>query len=279
MRTATVIFSADSMYEHDAIYLISKIRHIQWQTDDEVVLILGIVCARIALDTIKSKAILRNDMKYIAIPIHQITVSSSAKAQLDFLKCEFGVNVVYPHNASTCTNRSVLFPASLLMSELPDLSHSKYWGYADFLNPQNPVFIEASKEWLELIGMAELKGGPPLLHGRRQDHGRGRPALLQGDPRGRAALWVQHEPRGSRKRSRSAGGCLQERDGAGPRERSQERGLLHPLGRHLSGRLSAIETGLMTIAKNTYPGLETVVFCGFTPQEQAELDGFAARVA
>jgi O-acetyl-ADP-ribose deacetylase (regulator of RNase III) len=40
-----------------------------------------------------------------------------------------------------------------------------------------------------------------------------------------------------------------------------------------------IETGLMTIAKNTYPGLETVVFCGFTPQEQAELDGFAARVA
>ena len=40
-----------------------------------------------------------------------------------------------------------------------------------------------------------------------------------------------------------------------------------------------IETGLKAIAKNTYPGLETVVFCGFTPPEQAELDDFAARVA
>ena len=40
-----------------------------------------------------------------------------------------------------------------------------------------------------------------------------------------------------------------------------------------------IETGLKTIAKNTYPGLETVVFCGFTPQEQAELSDFANSVA
>ena len=40
-----------------------------------------------------------------------------------------------------------------------------------------------------------------------------------------------------------------------------------------------IETGLETIAKNTYPGLETVVFCGFTPQEQAQLSDFANSVA
>ena len=40
-----------------------------------------------------------------------------------------------------------------------------------------------------------------------------------------------------------------------------------------------IEKGLETIAKNTYPGLETVVFCGFTLQEQAELCDFAASVA
>ena len=40
-----------------------------------------------------------------------------------------------------------------------------------------------------------------------------------------------------------------------------------------------IKTGLETIAKNTYPGLETVVFCGFTSQEQAELHDFAASVA
>ena len=40
-----------------------------------------------------------------------------------------------------------------------------------------------------------------------------------------------------------------------------------------------IETGLKAIAKNTYPGLETVVFCGFTPPEQTELKDFAASVA
>ena len=40
-----------------------------------------------------------------------------------------------------------------------------------------------------------------------------------------------------------------------------------------------IETGLKTIAKNTYPGLETIVFCGFTPQEQSELNDLAASLA
>ena len=40
-----------------------------------------------------------------------------------------------------------------------------------------------------------------------------------------------------------------------------------------------IEKGLETIAKNTYPGLETVVFCGFTPQEQAVLSDIAKAIA
>ena len=40
-----------------------------------------------------------------------------------------------------------------------------------------------------------------------------------------------------------------------------------------------IQKGLETIAKNTFPGLETVVFCGFTPQEQAELSDIAASLA
>ena len=40
-----------------------------------------------------------------------------------------------------------------------------------------------------------------------------------------------------------------------------------------------IETALNAIAKNTHPGLETVVFCGFTSQEQAELSDIAASVA
>ena len=40
-----------------------------------------------------------------------------------------------------------------------------------------------------------------------------------------------------------------------------------------------IATGLKAIAKNTYSGLETVVFCGFTPQEQGEIHDLAASLA
>ena len=36
---------------------------------------------------------------------------------------------------------------------------------------------------------------------------------------------------------------------------------------------------MKAIAKNTYSGLETIVFCGFTPQEQAELHDLAASLA
>lgn len=158
MRTATIIFAADGTYDEGSIYLISKIRHIQWQDDDEVVLVLGIVCAEKALNAIKSKAVLRNDMKYIAVPCANLQISANAKSQLEFLKCEHGVNVAYSTNGCTQTHRSVLFPISLLSSELPDLSGEKYWAYADFLNPRNPVFLQASPAWLQLIGLDELRG-------------------------------------------------------------------------------------------------------------------------
>ena len=38
-----------------------------------------------------------------------------------------------------------------------------------------------------------------------------------------------------------------------------------------------IKKGLDSLANNVYPGLETVVFCGFTSQEQAELSDMARR--
>ena len=40
-----------------------------------------------------------------------------------------------------------------------------------------------------------------------------------------------------------------------------------------------IKKGLQTIAKNVYPGLETVVFCSFTPWEQDELSEVAKGIA
>ncbi len=42
---------------------------------------------------------------------------------------------------------------------------------------------------------------------------------------------------------------------------------------------SVIKRGMDAIAKNTYPGLEQVVFCGFTYQEQMELDSILKDIA
>ena len=81
MRTATVIFCADGVYENDSIYLVSKIRHIQWQDDDEIVLILGIICAQMALGTIKVKALTRNDMKYFAFPVQKLNISNIVECE------------------------------------------------------------------------------------------------------------------------------------------------------------------------------------------------------
>ncbi len=161
MRTATVLFYGDCTILNDTIILISKIRNILWQDDDELVLVLGTICARISLNTIQSKTINRNDVKYIAIPSHTIQLSDSAKAQLEFLKCEFSVNVSYKaDNNSTGTHvqRSILFPASLLLSDLPNLSSEKYWAYADFMNKKQPFFLEASSDWLMMLGVKCIKG-------------------------------------------------------------------------------------------------------------------------
>ena len=42
---------------------------------------------------------------------------------------------------------------------------------------------------------------------------------------------------------------------------------------------TVIKRGMDAIAKNTYPGLEQVVFCGFTPSEHMELDAIVKDIA
>ena len=42
---------------------------------------------------------------------------------------------------------------------------------------------------------------------------------------------------------------------------------------------TVIKRGMDAIAKNTYPGLEQVVFCGFTSNEQMELDSILKDIS
>lgn len=159
MRTATVLYCADCVYEDNHILLISKVRHIHWQDNDKLVGILGCLCARRSLNTIQWRTVHRNDRKCIAVPQNSIQLSGNTKAQMEFLKCEFGVNTVYHVNGNgTQTYRSILIPQCLLACDLPDLSCEKYWGIVDFLNPQTPVFLEGSQAYLDLMGLNELKG-------------------------------------------------------------------------------------------------------------------------
>lgn len=163
MRTATIIFHADAtLLEDEKFLLISKIKHIQWQDDDEMVRILGTINARIALNDIKSKAMTRHDKKCITIPQSAIEMSRNVKKQLEFLQCEFSVNVSYACGDSAVqVQRSITLPSCLLLKDLPDLSYEKYWAYADFSSKAEPIFLDGSKYLSKLTGL-EFMG--PLSH-------------------------------------------------------------------------------------------------------------------
>jgi O-acetyl-ADP-ribose deacetylase len=100
-----------------------------------------------------------------------------------------------------------------------------------------------------------------LRDGRRQDHGRRRPAVLQGDPCRRPALWLL----GDGARSRPA--QVLESAYKNSMERARENQLksvgfcILPAGifRGACPLSVVIKTGIDAIAKHAYPGLETVV--------------------
>lgn len=159
MRTATVIFHAHStLLPDDRILLIKKVSHIQWQDDDEIVRVLGMVSVKRSLNRILSKVVMRNDIKCVSVPLCDLKITEGGRKQLEFLKCEFGINVAYSSGGNTQTRRSAIIPSSLLISDLPDLSHHQYWAYADFMSPK-PVFLDASARFLELVQLEHVGNG------------------------------------------------------------------------------------------------------------------------
>lgn len=158
MRTATIAFCADCVLLEDkkSMY-VSKIRHIHWQDNDEMVMVLGTTAARIALGVVRHKILLRNETRCIAVPIKNVPYTTNAKNSLEFLKCEFGVNVSFSIDGYPCTVRSLVCPSTLLLSDLPDLSHLEYWAYADFTST-TPYFMEASPKFLTLFGLKKFGG-------------------------------------------------------------------------------------------------------------------------
>lgn len=150
LRTATVDFQAQATVVEERLLLISKVVNIHWQDDDEVVRVLGETIARRALADVESRTVERNGMRMVAIPALARRISDGAKAQLKFLKCEFGVNVVYSLEVGTNVRRSVLFPEALLHSSLGDLSMFQQWVMVDFRPPQ-PLAILQSAALLRLL--------------------------------------------------------------------------------------------------------------------------------
>ena len=121
-RTAILsLVSEKILLDSGEMYCINKINNIAWQDDDRLCEFLGILEAKVRLGIVKHSPLTRNDMKCHAIAIADAAMSDCVRDSLKFLRCEFGVNVVYKENNGTRTRRSILFPSSLLNTE--QISH------------------------------------------------------------------------------------------------------------------------------------------------------------
>ena len=117
-RTAIMsLVSEKILLESGQMYCINKINNVAWQDDDELCEFLGILEAKIRLRVLKHAQLVRNDMKYVAIATSDIPLKDCIRDSLKFLRCEFGINVVYKEEDGTRTRRSILFPATLLNTE------------------------------------------------------------------------------------------------------------------------------------------------------------------
>ena len=130
------------------IYCINKINNIEWQEDDRNCEFLGIVEAKLRLRILKHAEVTRNDMKYYAIPTSDLSVHECVKTQLRFLRCEFGVNVVYKEQSGTRTRRSIMFPTSLLNTD--EIPHDGL--YSILTMKLYPTHVFASPNQNEVFG-------------------------------------------------------------------------------------------------------------------------------
>lgn len=116
----SAIFSLVSekiLLDSGEMYCINKISNIAWQDNDRLCEFLGTLEAKIRLSLVKHSEVTRNDIKCHAIAIADAVMSDCVRDSLKFLRCEFGVNVVYKEEDGTRTRRSILFPVNLLNTE------------------------------------------------------------------------------------------------------------------------------------------------------------------
>lgn len=116
MRTAVMPIYSQLIKLDDKVICLHKIHDIVWQSNDDLYNFLAITECKVRLNLLQFRKITRNDTIYIAVPIHQLTLSDEVKNGLTFMKCESGVNVAYPENPDegSITKRSILFPHSLI---------------------------------------------------------------------------------------------------------------------------------------------------------------------
>lgn len=153
-RTAVLSFVSEKiLLDTGQMYCINKINNIAWQDDDGVCEFIGILEAKIRLRIVKYAAILRNDVKYYAIAISDIRMNDRIKAPLQFLRCEFGVNVAYKEGDATRTRRSVLFPTTLINSE--EILHNDL--YSIITTKPNLTYVVSSLKHATAFGVAPME--------------------------------------------------------------------------------------------------------------------------
>lgn len=110
--------------QDEHVVCITKIHSILWQENDDICKFLGVLEAKIRLKMMMTwRTVLRNDISYVAVPIQSVSITDEhLKMQLNFLKCVFGVNVVYPADGEDSpgkwTRRSLLLPKLLICTSV-----------------------------------------------------------------------------------------------------------------------------------------------------------------
>ena len=148
----TAIFSLVSekiLLDSGEMYCINKITNIAWQDDDRLCEFLGILEAKIRLGIVKYSQLTRNDLKCHAIAIADVTMSDCVRDSLKFLRCEFGVNVVYKEEDGTRIRRSILFPVTLFNTE--EIVHNGL--YSILTMKPNLTYVLASSAHKTVFGV------------------------------------------------------------------------------------------------------------------------------
>lgn len=155
-RTAIMSMCSEKiLLQTGDIYCINKIHNVAWQHDDEICLFLGVLQAKVRLRIVKWLEVSRNDCKYYAFPCAHLTLNDSKKNQLKFLKCEFGINVVYKENEGSLTHRSHLLPTTLICTD--EIIHGGLYSII-YMKPR-PTYVLTSSAHKEVFGVDAIIEG------------------------------------------------------------------------------------------------------------------------